>query len=162
MGHIVLDLTSLTYQLTTKSSNRSGHPKKQVIFAMSERKPADLAQAPDMHEDEDDKPLVRPTTRKEPLKGGRDRTIGGEDLATLVRDLLSHTATAEKKTTSAVRSNWLYWNKVSRDSRERTEETSIFAKKTEGEALRNIIHKLSDHHNLKDLRLKHHQMSSAQ
>ena len=37
MGHIVLDLTSLTYQPTTKSSNRSGHPQKHVIFAMSER-----------------------------------------------------------------------------------------------------------------------------
>ena len=40
MGHIVLDLTSLTYQPTTKSSNRSGHTKKHVIFAMSERKPS--------------------------------------------------------------------------------------------------------------------------
>ena len=54
MGHIVLDLTSLTYQLTTKSSNRSGHPKKQVIFAMSERNPAFPAQALDMREDEDE------------------------------------------------------------------------------------------------------------
>ena len=66
MGHIVLDLTSLTYQPTTKSSNRSGHTKKHVIFAMSEREPAHPAQTQDMHEDEDedDKPLERPTTRK--------------------------------------------------------------------------------------------------
>ena len=27
MGHIVLDLTSLTYQPQTRSSNRSGYPK---------------------------------------------------------------------------------------------------------------------------------------
>ena len=40
MGHIVLDLTSLTYQPTTQSSNPSGHSKKYVIFAMSERKPS--------------------------------------------------------------------------------------------------------------------------
>ena len=68
MGHTVLDLTSLTYQLTTKSSDRSGHPKRHVIFAMSERKPAYPPHALDMHEDEDedDKPLVRPTTMKEP------------------------------------------------------------------------------------------------
>ena len=28
MGHVVLDLTSLTYQPTTDSSDRSGHPKE--------------------------------------------------------------------------------------------------------------------------------------
>ena len=101
MGHVVLDLTSLTYQSTTKSSNRSGHPKKQLIFAMSQRKPAYPAHAPDMHEneDEDDKPLVRTTTRKEPHEEGRDQSIDDEDLARLViprlRDLL-RTATEEK------------------------------------------------------------------
>ena len=87
MGHIVLDLT-------TKSSDRSGHPKRHVILAMSERKPVYPAHALDMHEDEDedDKPLVRPTTRKEPHKEGRDQAIHDEDLAPLVpprlRDLL--------------------------------------------------------------------------
>ena len=52
---------------------------------MSERKPAYPAHAPDIHEDEgeDDKPLVRPTTRKEPLEEGRDQTIDDEDLAPL-------------------------------------------------------------------------------
>ena len=54
MGHVVLDLTSLTYQPTTKSSDQSGHPKRHVIFGMPERKPAHPAQAPDMHEDEDE------------------------------------------------------------------------------------------------------------
>ena len=36
------------YQPTTKSSNRSGYPKKHVIFVMSERKPANPDHAPDM------------------------------------------------------------------------------------------------------------------
>ena len=76
VGHIVLDLTSLMCQPTTKSSNRSGYPKKHVIFVMSERKPANLDHAPDMHEEEneDDKPLVRPTARKDPLEEGRGMT----------------------------------------------------------------------------------------
>ena len=39
-------------------------------------------------------------------------------------------------------------------------ETS--SKKSEGEALRNIINKLSDERNLKDLHLKHYNMSTAQ
>ena len=54
MGHIVLDLTSLTYQPTTKSSGRPGHPKRHVTFAMSERKSAYPAHALDMHGDEDE------------------------------------------------------------------------------------------------------------
>ena len=56
----MLDLTSLTYQPTTKSSNRSGYPKKHVIFVMSERKPANPDHAPDMHEEEKegDKPCT--------------------------------------------------------------------------------------------------------
>ena len=76
VGHIVLDLTSLMYQPTTKPSNRSGYTKKHVIFVMSERKPANPDHAPDMHEEEneDDKPLVRPTTRKDPLEEGRGMT----------------------------------------------------------------------------------------
>ena len=70
MGHIVLDLTHLAYQPTTKSREQSGHPKRRVTFAMSERKTAYPAHAPDMHEDEDedDKPLVRPTTRRRPAE----------------------------------------------------------------------------------------------
>ena len=51
---------------------------------------------------------------------------------------------------------------MTRDSREREEETSILGKKSEGEALRNIINKLSDERNLKDFHLKHHHMSTAQ
>ena len=39
-GHILLDATSLAYQPTTKSRERSGHPRRHVTFAMSERKPS--------------------------------------------------------------------------------------------------------------------------
>ena len=38
MGHIVLDLTNLAYQSTTKSREQPGHPKRHVTFAMSEQK----------------------------------------------------------------------------------------------------------------------------
>ena len=50
---------------------------------MSERKSAYPAHAQDMHEDEDedDKPLALPTTRKDPLEARRDQTIDDEDLA---------------------------------------------------------------------------------
>ena len=63
MGHIVMDLTNLAFQPTTKSREQPGHRKRHVTFDMS----AYQAHAPDMHEDEDedDKPLVRPASRKE-------------------------------------------------------------------------------------------------
>ena len=51
---------------------------------------------------------------------------------------------------------------VSRNSRERAEDTSIFGGKAEGEALRNIMSKLSEERNLRDLHLKHYHMSTAQ
>ena len=51
---------------------------------------------------------------------------------------------------------------VSRDSRERAEDTSILSRKAEGEALRNIMGKLSEERNLRDLHLKHYHMCTAQ
>ena len=51
---------------------------------------------------------------------------------------------------------------MSRGLRERTEETSILGKKADGEALGNIINKLSDERNLKDFHLKHYHLSTAQ
>ena len=53
-------------------------------------------------------------------------------------------------------------HEVSKDSRDRTEETSISGRKAEGEALRNIMSKLSEERFLRDLHLKHYHMSSAQ
>ena len=82
----MLDVTSLAYQPTTKSREQPGHPKRHAIFAMSERKPAHPAHAPDMHEDEDedDKPLVRPASRKEPAEKRRDQATDDEDIRPLV------------------------------------------------------------------------------
>ena len=61
---------------------QSGLPKKHVTFAMSERRPAYQAHAPDMHEDEDedDKPLVRPASRKESPKEKSDFDADDGDL----------------------------------------------------------------------------------
>ena len=167
MGNTVLDLPSLTYQPTTNSRNRSGDPKKHVIFAMSERKTACPAQAPDMHEDEDedDKPLVRPTRRKEPLEEGRDQAIDDEDLAPLIPPRPSRppeTAQRQKRGPPTWQDpTAILEQQVSRDSREREEKTSILVKKSEGEALRNIINKLSDKRNVKDLYLKRYHVSTS-
>ena len=85
---IVLDLTNLAYQPVTKSREQPGDPKRHVTFAMSERRPAYPAHAPDIHEDEDededDKPLVRPASRKEPAEEKRDLDTDDEDLLPLV------------------------------------------------------------------------------
>ena len=136
MGHFLLDLTSLTYQPTTKSSDRLGHPKRHVTFALSERKPAFPAHALDMHEDEDEneKPLVRLTSRKKPLEEGRDQAIGDEGLAPLVPSRPSRppeTAQRQKRKGPPV---WqdptaIMKQQVSKDSREREQETSILGKK---------------------------------
>ena len=82
MGPFVLDLTTLAYQPTTKSREQPGHPQRHVTFAMSERDTAYPAHAPDMHEDEDedDKPLVRPASRKEPAEKRRYPATDDEDL----------------------------------------------------------------------------------
>ena len=61
-------------------------------------------------EDEDDKPLVRPTSRKEPLEEGRDQAIDDEDFVLMVPSRLSRppqTAQRQKKkgTTSMPGSN---------------------------------------------------------
>ena len=88
MGHVVLDLTSLAFQPTTKSREQPGYPKRHVTFAMSERRSAYPAHALDMdedeHEDEDDKPLVRPASRNEPAKEKHDQDTDDEDLLPLV------------------------------------------------------------------------------
>ena len=141
VGHIVLDLTSLTHQPTTKSREQSGHPERHVVLAMSQGTPAYPAHALDRREDEyeDDKPLVRPTTRKEPHEEGRDQAIADEDFAPLVPPKPSRPPQAADRIQ-------LYWNKRCQGTR-----ASDPRRKAEGEALRNIINKLSDERNLKDL-----------
>ena len=104
VGHIVLDLANLACQPTTKSSEQPGHPKRHVTFAMSERKPACPAHAPDMHEDEDDddKPLVRPGSRKEHAEERRDPATDDEDL---LKTTFSCTSEEKKRTSSMARSS---------------------------------------------------------
>ena len=50
---------------------------------------------------------------------------------------------------------------MSGNSRERSEDVSILGRKAEGEALRNLINKVSDERNLRDLQMKHYRMSTA-
>ena len=96
----------------------------------------------DMHEDkdEDDKPLVRPTARKEPLEEGRYQAIDDEDLAPLVLLKPSRPPQEAHRQKQKGPPVWqdptvIVEQKVSRDSRERAEDTSIWGKKAEGERL---------------------------
>ena len=115
----------------TKSSVRSGHPKRHVIFAMSERKAAHPVHALDMHggEDEDDKPLVRPTKRKEPHEEGRNQAIDDEDFVLLVPPRLSRPPQAARRQKNkgppvCQDPTAILQQEVSRDSRERAEDVS--------------------------------------
>ena len=119
-----------------------------------------------MHQDkdEDDKPFVRPAPRKEPPKEKRDSDTDDEDLLPLVPPRPTPAAPVRKRKGPPV---WqdpaaTLEHEVSKDSRERAEETSILGRKAEGEALRIIIKKLSEERNLRELHLKHYHMSSAQ
>ena len=51
---------------------------------------------------------------------------------------------------------------MSGNSRERSEEVSILGRVPDGEAFRNIINKLSDERNLRDVHLKHYHVSTPQ
>ena len=117
-----------------------------------------------MHEDEDedDKRLVRPASRKEPAEKRRDPATDDEDLQPLVLPRLPSAAPVRKRNGPPV---WqvptaTLEQEVSRDSRERAEDTTILGRKTKGEALRNIITKLFEER--KDLHLKHYHMSTAE
>ena len=162
----MLDLTNLTHQPKTRSRERLGHPERHVTFAMSERKPAYPGHAPDMHEDEDedDKPLVQPASRKEPAEERRDPSIDDGDFVPLVPPRLPPAALVRKRKGPPV---WqdptaTLEQEVSGDSRERAEDTIFFCKKAEGEALRNIISEWSEERNSRDFHLKHYHMSTAQ
>ena len=149
MGHIVLDLTSLTHQ--PKSRERSAHPKRLVTFAMSEQKisistnlwcvqttPLSLMT----------KMISLPATRKELVKDKCDRVADRRSLHQSVRRskgppvLQDPTVTLEQE--------------VSGNSRERSEDVSGSGRKAEGESLRSIMSMLSDERILRDLHLKHY------
>ena len=111
MGHIVLDLTSLTYQ--PKSRERSTHPKRHVTFALTVQKSRVPVHSPELDEDDDDKPLVRsdraaasededdkplvqPSSRKEPVKEKRESAAERRTPAQLLK---------RKRTSSLARPN---------------------------------------------------------
>ena len=133
---------------------------------MSERKPAYPAHAPDVHEDEDedDKPFVRPASRKELAEEKRNLDTDDEDLLPFVPSRLPSAAQCGKeKDLQCGRIQLPYWNK--RCQRTRASEQRIprfLGKKAEGEALRNIISKLSEERNLRDHHQKQYHMSTAQ
>ena len=104
-----------------------------------------------MHEDEDEneKPLVRVTSRKESLEEGRGQAIDDEDVAPLVSLRPSRppeTAQRQKRKGPPVLQDptAILKQQVSRDSREREEETSIWSKKSDGEARPDITHDVID------------------
>ena len=152
MVHIVLDLTSLAFQPTTKSRERSGHPRRHITFAMPERKPAYPALAQDMREDEDDRhlaqrdhsvvsddgdgqPLVQPAPRKEPAEERRDPASHDGDLAPFVPPRPPPLARRRKGPPVWQDPTATLDQEVSGDSRERAEDASILGNKAEGEAL---------------------------
>ena len=157
IGHIVLDLTNLAYHPTTKSREQSGHPLRHVTFAMSERRPAYPAHAPDMDEDkdEDDKPLVRPASRKEPPKEKSDLDTDDEDLLLLVLPRPPPAVPVRRRKDAQYgRIQLLHWNKRcqgTRVSEQRMPQFWAAKQKVVGRA------KLEGH-----LHLKHHHMSTAQ
>ena len=114
-------------------------------------------------DDEDDQPLVRPATRREPSEKRRDQSTDDGDLAPLVPPRPSPAAPLRRRKGPPV---WqdptaTLEQEVRRNSRERSEDVSILGRNAEGEALRNIINKLFDERNLRDLHLKHYHMSTA-
>ena len=158
LGLVVLDLTSLAYQPTTKSRERSGHPRRHVTFAMSERKPAYQAHALDTHEDEDerppaqrdhtvvsddgdDQPLVQPAPRKEPAEEKRDPATDDGDLASLLPPRPPPAAPVRRRKGPPVWQDPTFTleQEVSGDTSERAEDAPILGRKAEGEALRNIF-----------------------
>ena len=145
-------------------------PEARVVLWLLEPKSAYPAHTPELDEDEDDKslvlsdltadsededdqPLVQPSSRKEPAKENRKSAAERRIPAQLRRRKgppvwRDRSATLEQH--------------VSGNSRERSEEVSILGRNPDGEALRKIINKLSDERNLRILHLKHYHISTAQ
>ena len=136
MGHVVLDLTSLEHQPVTKSRERSAHPRRHVSFALSEQKSANPAHTRDLEneddeplvhrdhtavsDDEDDQSLVQPASRKELVKEKCDPAADHRNPAAVRRRKgppvwQDPTVTLEQD--------------VSGNSRERSDEVSIFGQK---------------------------------
>ena len=99
----------------------------------------------DEDEDEDDEPLVRPASRKEPAEERRDPATDDEDIPPLVPPRPPPAAPVRKRKGPPVWQDLAATleHEVPKDSRERVEDTSTLGRKAEGEALRNIISNLS-------------------
>ena len=89
MGHIVLDLRNLSYQPTTKTREQSGHPKRHVTFAMSGRRQAYPAHAPDKISIKrgEDMPVLQ-FLKTDQGKISRERTSGTSSFWTMDRQRL--------------------------------------------------------------------------
>ena len=105
-------------------------------------------------DDEDDQPIVQPSSKKKKklVKEKCDPAADHRIPAPVRREgppiWQDPSATLEQD--------------VSQNLRERPEEVSILDRKADGEALRNIVNKLSDERNSRDLHLKNYQMSTVQ
>ena len=111
---------------------------------------------------------MRPASRKELAEERRDPATDDEDFLPLVPPRLPSAADKEKDLQC-----WILppvWqvpaaaleHEVPKDSRERAEDASVLGRQAEGQALRNIINKLSDERNSRDFPLKHYHMSTSQ
>ena len=133
---------------------------------MSERRPACPAHVPDMDEDEyeDDKPLVRPASRKKTAKTKRDLDTDDEDLLPLVPPRLPPAAPVRKRKLPPV------WQDPAatldmRYQKTRASEQKIpqfWAEEQKVKPYVTFFSKLSDERNLRDLHLKHYHTSTAQ
>ena len=92
-------------------------------------------------EDEDDERLVRPSSRKEPVKEKRD-SAAERSIPTSLRRRKGLPVWRDPSAPLE--------QDVSGNSRERPQEVSILGRNPDGEALRNIINNLSDERNLRD------------
>ena len=109
--HTELD-NLITMQNLCTSANKEGVTTPTTSPSPSQKKTEYAAHAPDMHEDgdEDDKQLVRPALKREPLEEGRDQATDDVDLVPLVPSKPSrppHATQRQKKkgTTRMARSN---------------------------------------------------------
>ena len=144
-------------------------PKETCEFS-TVRKSAHSAHAQELDEDDDDKPLVRPDRASvsedendEPLVQPSSRTESIKEKRESAKERSIRTPLRKREGPPV----WRYPSAtleqdVSGNSRERWEEASILGRNLDVEALRNIINKLFDEQNLRDLHLKHYHMSTAQ
>ena len=164
MVYIVLDLTSLAYQ--PKLRERSARPTKHVTFALSQKKSACPAQAQELDDDEDDKLLARPNGTTAPEEDEDDK------LLVQPTSVLNRECSAKRGVLLPVRSRkgppvWqdpsaTLEQDVSGTSRELSGDISSLGEHSDGEALQQVINRLSDVRNLKGLYLKYYLKSSAQ